>query len=153
MSNQVLDRVINNLEDRLKAAKELQRITTEFPELMEELRSAWAQPQTPANGKPSAGPSRSFHRKPKASTTGTHFGRVRNFFLSNKNQWTGTTAIRLATDLSRESVARVVYKSHKEQFESRSQPDAGDTNRRDWRLKPAVFSALMEESNEITSTH
>lgn len=116
------DSVIQSLEGRLDAAKQLKRLLETHPDLADELERYFTRRRGAAKS---------------ARTNGdgngqTYADRIVKFFRDHNNRWTTTPDIVKEIGIPRGGLSYVLYKTHSDRFESKKYPGHG--RMRQWRL-------------------
>jgi hypothetical protein len=125
--------IIESLERRLSAAKQLQQLLRNNPELACELERHFAAQTGRGGGAVPLGGNKS-----SRVSSPTYYDKMVQHFLSTGNQWVTAPELAEAIDAPRNSIGYTMYKSHPDRFESKPAPGHG--RKKLWRLKPEVWN-------------
>jgi hypothetical protein len=142
----MIDKRVERLEARAQAARQLQSIIREFPELLKEILDADSTAELPVVVSLPA-PQRTIlatvTRAKKSAARPTAFQRVASVFLNNENDWVDTSTLVQRSGVSRNVAATVLWSAHREQFEQR--PHQTHKRMKLWRLTPEAYDNLMDQ--------
>ena len=129
--NAKIKTAIDHATERLEALRLIGELLSKFPELLAELGID--------DGRHGLGPAVLFEEAAKAESERlmSNFERVRSFFLAKQNEWAEAPRIGEALNMSRGTVATVLWTSHRDSFEQA--PVAGSIKKKKWRLKPEAY--------------
>lgn len=132
-----LDSFVRRNVERAEAARQLQKIVTQFPELLADL----VQLHQPV---PDASPIARRGRRAK-NTRGTAYERITRIFLQTGNaDWFDTSQIVEKSGVQRNVVANVMWSVHRADFEQRPHPTHAKMKL--WRLTPEAYDRLKKQN-------
>lgn len=140
------DRVIDRLERRLAAAKQIRGFIVEFPDLIQELQDALAlsKPngvptitvgQLPRLGRPLK--TKADFKAETGGVSGTNFERVKAFFAATGNEWISAPDLGRRLGLQRGTVGHMLWTGHPDAFEQMTVE--GSKRNKLWRLRSDVL--------------
>jgi hypothetical protein len=160
-----VESAIDRTRRRLDALEKISAILAEFPELVDELGIGTAEPVTFSD--PDTVQELNLHRRPVASIgrngeirrldrfghmtsvgSVSNFQRIRHFFVETGNRWAQAPYIGERLNLTRGTVATVLWTSHRDQFDQASVD--GSEKKKQWRLKSDVYEDAKTQIDKAT---
>jgi hypothetical protein len=138
MSNpDLIDGFVRHNFERAQAARELQKIVSRFPELLDDLLRLY---------RPMANAAQANGVRPGVvgRRAGTAFERIARVFLQNGNEWIDTSEMVKRSAVTRNVAATVLWKAHRADFEQREH--ATHARMKIWRLTPDAFDRLKKQA-------